>query len=353
MAARPSRAQARLFGRLLAELEPEVRRGFMASVVDLHANVNWPELLESLSAGDIEGAIRALNIAPEAWAEYSRAVTDAYARAGAATATQIVQLGMGSIGVRFNLDNPRAQQWIRNNVANKVVNFSEEQIMTARNIIAEGYSRGDHPRRIALDIAGRVGAGGVREGGILGLDNPRAMRFHQVRVGMRTAEGVRGLVIEHRDGSLSLKYKVNKATANRILSAYRNGTEVPETDRIASEKQYHNALLKHRADTIAETETGNAVMSARDEEWQQLMESEGLSPDSLIKTWQHRRGAARFHRPDHLAMSGTSVRGINTPFVFPDGTEMLYAHDPNGGAKHTIRCACDTEYRIDRSGGAQ
>lgn len=350
MATRPTRSQAVLFAQLLAELTPEVRRGFMASVTDLQSRVDWPALLEALERGNTEAAIAALNINAAAFAEYSSLMTQAYAAAGASTAAQIVASGTGGIGVRFNMQNPRAQDWIRRNVADRVVGFTQEQISVARTVIEAGYARGQGPRNIAVDLAGRV-VGGARSGGVMGLDAPRAARLQAVTQGMRTAEGVQDLVIRHADGSLSVRYKVNKATEQRIIKAYKAGTAVPDTDRIISENQYRNASLKARADTIAETETANAVMSARLEQWEQLAETQGLDASAVIKTWQHRRGASAEHRPDHIAMSNKSVRGLHTPFVFPDGAQLKYAHDPAGGAKHIIRCGCDTIFRLDHAAG--
>ncbi|WP_289241853.1 hypothetical protein [Delftia sp.] len=72
---------------------------------------------------------------------------------------------------------------------------------------------------------------------------------------MRTAEGVRDLVIEHVDGTVSVRYKVNTATAQRILKAHKAGTAVPDAERAIRERQYRNALLKDCADTVAATET--------------------------------------------------------------------------------------------------
>lgn len=342
---RPTRSQARLFAQLIDGFEPEVHRAFMASVTDLQANVDWTALLDALTRQDIEAAIVALNIEPAAWAEYSSKMSDVYAKAGASTAAQVALLGVGSAGIRFRLADPRAQRWIAQNVADKVTGFSNEQISNARGLISAGFAKGHHPRTIALDLAGRA-TGGSRQGGILGLDTPRSERYQIVVEAMKTPEGVKSIVTKHKDGTLSVDYKVNKATSDRILKAYRAEEAVPERDRIISERQYKNALLKSRADTIAETETANAVMSARNEAWHQLLESKGLNENDVIKTWQHRRGASKHHRPDHLAMSGRSVRGLNTPFEFSDGTQMQHAHDPAGGAKHVIRCGCDTEYRL-------
>lgn len=344
-----TKSQARLFAQLLAEYEPSVKRAFMASVTDLNANVDWRLLLSRLGAGDVEGAIAALNISPAAWAQYSSAVTDTFAASGAAVATQIRETGIGSIGIRFDMTNPRAEAWIRENVANRVTAFTQEQVEVARETIEAGYSAGKGPRQIGTDLAGRTTRpGGPRQGGVMGLDGPRARRLSAVRDGMRTPDGVQSLVIKHRDGSLSLRYKVNKSTANRILSAYRKGEAVPADQRATSERQYQNALLQDRGDTIAQTETSNAVLGARDEEWNQLTESGQVQPGQVRKTWRHPRGATEDHRTDHRAMAGTTVVGIDATFDFPDGTRMRYPHDPAGGAKHNVRCACHAEYTVVR-----
>lgn len=347
-----TRSQARLFAQLIAELEPQIKRAFMASVTDLSANVDWRLLLSQLSAGNIDGAIDALNISPAAWSQYSAAVTNAYATSGAAVAAQIQQTGIGSIGTRFNTTNPRAEQWIRENVGEAITGFTREQREVARAVIEEGYAAGKGPRNIGTDLVGRAtGPSGARQGGVLGLDAPRAERLRKVVDGMATPEGVQALVIKHQNGNLSLRYRVNKSTANRILSAYRKEQAVPEAQRLTSERQYKNALLQARGDTVANTETANAVLGARDEEWRQVIENEGIQDSQIIKTWRHARGASANHRPSHLAMAGHSVRGIETEFVFNDGGALRFAHDPHGEARHVINCGCSTEYTVDRSGG--
>ena len=353
MATRPTMSQARQFALLIEEMSPEVHRAFMASVTDLQSNVDWRALLDSLVRLDTPAAIAALHIDPAAWATYSAAVTEVYAKAGASTIAQIQAQGIGGVGVRFRMTNPSAQEWIRENVTNRVVGFSNEQVQVARTVIEAGYAQGQGPRSIALDLVGRATGGVAREGGILGLDAPRAARLQAVVNGMATPEGVRGLVIAHEDGTASVRYKVNPATEARILKAYKAGTAVPDAERAISERQYRNALLKARADTIAETETASAVMGGRMEQWKQLVESQGIDPANVIKTWQHRRGASLYHRPDHLAKSGKSVQGLFTPFVFPDGAQLLHPHDPKGGGKHNIRCGCSAEFRLDHTAGLE
>lgn len=345
--ARATKKQARQFANLIARYEPEVRRAFMISVTDLQANVDWSLLIDMLTRHDIEGAIGALHIDPAAWSEYASAVTEAYAKSGASTASIIKEQGTGNIGIRFNLTNEIAQSWIKANVGEMITNITAEQVTAARGAIHSGYSAGHHPFTIARDLVGKVSErGGAREGGILGLDIPRAERLTKVVTGMRTKEGVKRLVIEGKDGSLSMRYKVNKSTEKRILAAYRRGEAVPAKERDISSTQYKNALLKARADTIAQTETANAVMGGRNSEWESFLRESGASRDDVVKRWEHRRGSSKHYRIQHYHMSGTEVKGMDTPFIMPDGTAMKYAHDPDGGAKHVINCGCDTTYYL-------
>lgn len=346
MALRPTRSQARHFAELLSKHEPVIRDAFMRAVVDLHANVDWPALIAALESGSTFNAVQALNISEGAFNEYSQVLTSVFVESGTATASLIIGSGQGAIGLRFNLQNPAAEKWIQQNVATRVVGFVQEQVETAREVIAAGYMGGNHPHTIARDLVGRVGAGGVREGGVLGLDAPRAARLVKVSNGMRTPDGVQSLVIRREDGSLAMRYKVNKAAEQRILAAYAKGEAVPEAQRILSERQYSNALLKDRADTVATTETAAAVMGARDSAWEQAAAQQGLDRNAVLKTWRHRRGGDG--RITHIEMAGVSVAGIDTPFVLSDGSVMMHAHDPSGGARNNVSCGCDTEYRIIR-----
>lgn len=153
---------------------------------------------------------------------------------------------------------------------------------------------------------------GKREGGILSLDAPRADRLRAVTDGIKTPEGVRDLVIRHKDGSLSVRYKVNKATEARILRAYRKGEALSPADQAISVRQYSNALLKDRADTIARAETAQSVMGARREAWDQVLNAKNLPPEAVLKRWPTsiwaRSRTLRETNRDH-PLAGSARRG--------------------------------------------
>lgn len=346
--ARPTRRQQREFEALLEQLEPAVRDAFYAMVADLKSGVDWKALIKALDNGDVDAALLALNIEAAAFYSLASSLEAAYVAGGVYSAAAI-HAGDSTIRFRFNMTDPGAKAWIANNVGLEITKKAADTVDLVRKVIVEGFARGEHPFTIGLDIAGRVGAKGVRTGGVLGLDGPRADRFMKVAVGMRSPAGVQDLVRVGPDGPY-VRYKVNKATENKILSAYLKGTAVPEAQRVAAEKQYYNALLKARADTIARTETGQAVMGAKHESWTQAAASQGLSTDDIIKAWRH-GSSSKFARDQHIAMNNKEVRGLYATFDFEDGVSKLHALDGEGGGAHDINCGCGTDYRLDRAKG--
>lgn len=347
MAARPDRNQKRQFERLIADLEPGMRRAFEEVIADIKDGIDWATLIRALAAGDIEGAIAALRIEAAAFHSLATAMQAAYVGGGVMAAAAIRDPS-GLIRFRFDMTNPVAVAWIKEHVGQRITGeMMADTLQNIRDVIAAGYSRGDGPQNIAVEIAGRV-VNGTRQGGLIGLDAPRAARLAKVSDGMRTAAGVQGLVVKSADGSLRVRYKVNKATENRILTAYLRGTSVPESQRILAVKQYTSLLLKARADTIARTETGQAVMSARFEAWRQAAETYGS--EAIVKTWRH-GSHSKDARPEHIAMNGKSVRGLYTPFEFKMGVQKLHALDGNGFGRHDINCGCSTDFRLDRGKG--
>lgn len=343
MARRPTLSQRRLYAELIARLEPTLRAAFAAALDDLRTGVDFAALLTALEARDIEAAIRALRLEPAAFYSLGAAKTAAYAEGGALTAAAIELGGGQSIRFRFDMQNPRAEEWIRLYSAARVTALADEARQAVRDTIFSGYGLGRHPNDIARDLVGRV-SGGIRQGGILGLDGPRAARLAAVLRGMETAEGVRDLV-DVVGGKPRVRYAVNPATAARILKAWYAGTAVPPAERELSARQYSNALLKSRGETIARTETAQAVRMSQAEAWRQVMDAEGLPPEAIQKTWIHGGGVSD-PRPHHVAANGKTVIGFDTPFELANGARLQYPHDPAAPGSETINCTCNAEIRL-------
>lgn len=346
MARIPS-AQERRFREIIATLEPAMRRAFLDAVAGIYSGIDYRALNMALAAGDIEGAIDAINIDRGAFIQIYQSHQQSFVQGATAAAATLHLSGVPkdqAATIRFDMTNPRAESVMATAAAEMVKQVEDDTRRAIRETILSGYEQGRGPRDIATDLVGRV-EGGRRQGGVVGLDANRAHRLNAVARGMQSAEGVQDLVIVGRDGKLSLRYKVNPATEKAILAAYRKGTAVPEKARLKHLDQFRNALLKSRGDTIARTETAQAVALGRAEEWDQVLEKLGRSPDDVIKTWQRGSGG-RDPRPHHQAANGMQVRGLNTPFVLSNGAQLNYPHDPNASGRETINCTCAASYRL-------
>jgi hypothetical protein len=105
---------------------------------------------------------------------------------------------------------------------------------------------------------------------------------------------------------------------------------------------YHRRFLAYRAMTIARTEGVGAANNAhiaviRDF----LAKNPGYT---VIKGWN--ANLDTHTRPDHYALHGQSVVGLDTPFVCKSGAQIRWPHDPEAEAKEVINCRCFPTIRI-------
>jgi hypothetical protein len=99
------------------------------------------------------------------------------------------------------------------------------------------------------------------------------------------------------------------------------------TGSVFDEVAYRAVRIVH-TDTLLMTSIGT----------QARMEQMAERVPELQRKWRHSTGA-RVPRPSHLAMDG-QIRGVNEPFVTPDGIELMYPRDPNAPAEETVECHC-------------
>ena len=321
---------------LLRRQEAALRRAFSMAVQDLRDQAQLTKLRNALRAGDIEAAIRALNIEPAAYATFAREIGNTYTQAGATIAAGTVwRLPDSSQAVvRFNVERPEVVRYLGELSSTKITRLSAEAEAVARFTISNGYAQGMHPNRIALDLVGRIGANGRRTGGIIGLSEPQATYIANMRARLASGDPTemrKVLNMTRRDRRLD----------GVIRRAIEEGKPVSgaDIDRLAG--RYKDRLLALRGETIARTETAMAVEDARQETWRQYTEQSGIDPQYVIKRWVAAGAAVGGNeRPDHQAMNGVEVEGLETPFVLSDGTMMSHPLDPSAPVHHLANCRC-------------
>lgn len=386
---------------LIDNLETSLAAAFLAAIAALRAGVNFPALIAALRARDIDAAVAALNIDRAAFSGYAIERQSAFGQAGASAAealtkeriaffkredrapsvrSPVVELepvgpsgpitpapplpptiaapGGGSLMFRFDMQNPRAENRIRTEAAARVAGYTDEQVETARRVIADGFQKGQGPQTIATDIAGRVNPiSGRREGGIIGLSDPQARYVESMRARLQSGdpdEIMKVLGSFDKDGKwkpgtgLTRRDRRYDPEIKRAIAAIAKGKPNPLTsDRIDEmTAKYSDRLLARRAEDIARTETAQGVMLARAEATQQALDKSGLADAAVTKEWMH-SGGPLDARETHIEMHGKKVVGISGVFFLSDGSVMLHSHDPAGGVRNNANCRCNTDFAID------
>jgi hypothetical protein len=380
------------------EMTAALLAAFLAVFALLRSQIDYPALIAALTARDMEAAVDALNIEPGAFSGYIGEKQRAFTAAGTVAsevltkqraqtfrapsppslrmpdAPAVSPSGPGAprtppsvsldgptptnIVFRFDMTNPRAETKIRTEAAARVAGYVQEQVETARRVIGDGFQRGEGPQTIATDIAGRINpVSKRREGGIVGLSEPQVGYVESMRRRLLSgdpAEMMKVLGAFDKDGKWkegtgqTLRDRRYDAKIKRAIRDVAAGKPNPLTsDQVAEmTAKYSDRLLKRRAEDIARTETAQGVEMARAEATKQALDKTGLPDNAVIKTWVH-QGGVRGARDVHLAMNKRTVTGIDMPFILPDGSVMLYPHDPAGGVKNNANCRCRGDQAID------
>ena len=324
--------------KLTEDMEPKVRRAFLDAIEDVRSNVVMRHIVDALERGNISEAIDALNLEQAAYKSLIDHIAQVYDQAGLWQVAAISwrDINLDRIVMRWDMQNPRAQSWLLNYSSERITGgLLRDQIEAVRIVIEGGFALGRGPRDIALDIIGRVGANGRRQGGILGLSARQSLWLTNLR-GYLDGDLNRalGLKLSNRD----------KDIIRRAIDAEKPLTKV-QMQSIVS--RYERTLLKLRGDTIGRTETAQAVNSARMEAMRQGVDKAGISPDMVEKEWFHAGPAASGkERQDHISLNRTIVQGLDTPFM-AGSDPMQYPMDPNAPAEQVINCRCSWQARIN------
>ena len=315
-------------------------KSFLNGTSDIADNARLAEIERAMQFGP-EEVIRIMNIDATAFNEFRAELLQVYGNAGIDTiAGQTWRYPNGARAVvRWNTLSPRVETYARERIGGLIQNITEETIGNVRNTIADGYALGRSRNRIATDLIGRL-QDGKRIGGVIGISEQQRQWVGNMRA-VLMSDPIKALDYTKRDMRFDTVIK-KAARDGKPLS-------LAQIDRITA--QYSDKLLKSRGLTIARTEAAKAIEEGKYEAWKQALEKTGIPEQFVIRTWNH-RGRGLKDRPSHVAMNGTSIRGLTFPFVLNDGTAMLTPHDTTYGASanNIINCDCVADYSIDRKG---
>ena len=353
-------ARPKRISQIAADLEKQMRQAFLDAVQDLRDGAQIGRLIEALERGDIDGAIRALNLDAvvfDRMAEQLRTAANGAGNATIAALPALVDPDGFRIVARFGGSNERAERLLREHSAGLVQIMFEEQRDNVRRIVTAGQMVNQHPRRTGLDIVGRIGTNGRRQGGVIGLTTQQTDYVIQARADLISGDPARLRHFRTRQardkGFDSILRDVEARGWTDAMARYnrRNGTDLSPAqmqDRIAG--RYSDILLRKRGETIARTETGWAMARGQDEAMQQQIDGGNIRSDQITRVWDSSGNDGRT-RDSHLDMDG-QTRPWGEPFTTPDNHLMMHPLDGSMGApaSETINCRCVMRIDVDRLG---
>ena len=322
---------------LLDELEPGVRKAFEASITNITSDAQIATLEAAIRARDVQAAINAIGLD----ASYFRPLDDALRAvhlAGGDFTIGAVKAAGARQGVKvtgmFDIRNLRAETILRQWSSDKIVEIAETTREAVREALTDAITRGTAPRSAALDLVGRVGPGGVRSGGIVGLDSTKAGWVRNMGEDLRNLDA----------GYFNRKLR-DKRFDSIVRRAIKSGKPVSEADIARITARYTGRLQRLRGEAIARTELLGSLHSAQAEGLQQLVDSGQVAPDAVTVEWDASSDSAT--RDTHRAADG-QIRQQGEPFSV-GGYAMRFPGDSSMGAPagEIINCRCVLRPRVD------
>lgn len=322
---------------LIAKFEPSIRDAFNEAIADITSQAEIGRIAALLDRGDIEGAIRAVNIDPVAFRGLDEAIRQAYIGGGIAATSGLPKLrdiDGARLVIRFDARNPRAESWLTDHSSRSITRIVDDQRDAARRALTEGMARGDNPRKTALDIVGRINtATGRREGGIIGLTSPQERFVANARAELASGDPSQLRAFLERT-------RRDKRFDRTILKAIRDGKplDAETVNRIVG--RYSDSLLQLRGETVARTEAMASLNASQYEAMRQAIDSGAVSRQDVRRVWVATKDKRT--RDTHRALDGESV-GIDQPF----SNGLQYPGDPAGPVSEIVNCRCTMLMRID------
>lgn len=319
----------------MTELERAIRDAFLEVVNIIITDTTLRELVEAIERGNPEAVFQALGIQEAAWAPLEDALRAAYQAAGVAfgaTFPAVLPSPTGSLVFRFHMRNPFVEKWLAERSSALITNITQDMRDNVREALRAGMERGINPRRVALDIVGRLDrAKGQRVGGIVGL-TPGQQRW--AASARRRLENLDPAYL-----TMELRDKRFDRLVRRAIDS-RAPLKQEEIDRLVT--RYIDNALRFRGENIARTEAVAAQSAAEQEAIRQVVAKGVIPPGAATKVWDATMDGKE--RPSHGAMDGQTVQ-YDQPFVSPAGHRLMFPGDTSLDAPVTEVAGCRCRIR--------
>lgn len=310
---------------LLASLRPAIRTQWKKAVAAVVSAATIKQIEAHITVGDLAAISAAVTLASPQLTGVLEAIRVAYLTGG--------QAAEKDARIVFDIRNPAAEQWLRDNSSRLVTNITEEQRGAIRVTLQAGLEQGRNPNQVARDIVGRVGPSG-RKGGIVGLTSQQARYVTNLRAELADP----GLMAHY-----FTRQRRDKRFDTAVRRALRNERPVQQATIEKIARRYADRLLALRGETIARTEAMQAFNAARDQAWSQSIEEGNIRAENVIKTWQA-AGDKRVRSTHRELDNNRQPKG--EPFISISGAMMMFPGDFSLGAPASELANCRCMYSV-------
>ena len=304
--------------------EAQIRAAFQKGVRDTLSGASYVALRDAIARNDYQAALAAVDIEDAAFDDMRRLIVQTYAEGGVDAISGV----RWPVNTRWNSATPEAEYFARNTVGQNITWITNDMRESVRWTMGDGIALGRSSNRIALDIVGRIGPSGQREGGIVGLNRLQAEWVRNYREKLLAGEIPSNTLLTAAERRLIDKGNLTTAQIDRLTQSYSN------------------RLLLSRGKTIAKTERGLAVNMGRMEGYRQGAEKGGIPLAAMRKEWVH-RGVHKHERLAHVRLGGDPAISFTQPFDV-NGYSAQMPHDPSLPAGEVINCNCEVKVSIPR-----
>lgn len=299
-----------------ARQEPAVKRAFLKDIKRLRASLTEDELAYVAQSGNMAPILAKLDLSNYAFAVHQSLL---------ASIENIAVSGL-PFSIGFNVMDPLAIRAIQQQELRMVATLSTEIQEGVRTFLTAGLRNGVNPRVTAVDL---------RE--IVGLTAKQT----------QSIANYRGLLTGGQKGQPFME-ALSRATRDKrfdrsVLNAISDRTPLRPEQVKRQLEQFETRLLNRRAQTIARTETMDALYRAHMMRWQQAIDQGKIKISELIRFWH----VAKDERvcPICAAIPGMNPEGVafDQPFQTPEGEMDGPTAHPN------CRCVVFTRIVFEKS----
>lgn len=332
---------ARTIDQLYALSIPAIQEVFLEVMRGLVDEAMINEMVFAIEAGDVDALFRASGFTPAVLGPILDVVDGIFKEAADITVAdwpKRIITPSGTVTFHFNMRNERTEQELRRWSSEWVTRITDEARENVRVALEQGMIHGDNPRRIALDIAGRVNpTTKQREGGVVGLAHNQVKWANSARDYLEQ--------LDERYFEMTLR---DKRFDSIVRKAIESGKPLNQETISKLLTAYKNNALRFRGENVSRTETIQAINRGEYAAHTQAINEGVLSKERITKEWDD-VGDGRT-RTTHRILGETYGKGkgiaFDQPFVTVGGSRLMYPGDSSLGAPGTEIIACRCKQRI-------